>query len=93
MTKNERDLHVALQLAHDVEELVAGLVEVDRLALAAEHGGGGAEVAAQRAADRGDERGGHVARPVARPRRPCCACRCPRPPPGGGWAGSASSPR
>ena len=55
------DVHVRFELAHDVEQLVAGLVEVDRLALAAEHGRGGAEVAAQRAADRGDDRGGHVA--------------------------------
>ena len=55
------DAHLALELAHDVEQLVAGLVEVDRLALAAEHGRGGAEVAAQRAAHRRDDRGGHVA--------------------------------
>ena len=53
--KNELDVHRRFELAHDVEQLVAGLVEVDALALAAEHGRGGAEVAAQRAADRRDD--------------------------------------
>ena len=55
------DVHLAFELAHDVEQFVAGLVEVDRLALAAEHGRGGAEIAAQRAADRRNDRGGDVA--------------------------------
>ena len=58
------DVQLALELAHDVEQLVAGLVEVDGLALAAEHGRGGAEVAAQRAADRRDH--------AWRPRRRAC---------------------
>ncbi len=47
------------------EQLVAGLIEVDRLAFAAEHGGGGAEVAAQGATHRGNERGRHVAGAIA----------------------------
>ncbi len=59
--KNEQTSAAALDLAHHVEQLVAGAVEIHPLPLAAEHGGGGAEVAAQRAADRGDDRGGHVA--------------------------------
>ena len=59
------DAHLAGDLVHDVEQFVARLVEVDRVSLAAEHGRGGAEVAAQGAAHRGDDRGGHVAAAVA----------------------------
>ena len=55
------DLQVRFELAHDVEQLVARLVEADRVPLAAEHRRGGAEVAAHGAADRRDDRGGHVA--------------------------------
>ena len=54
------DLQVGFELAHDVEQLVARLVEADRLPLAAEHRRGGAEVAAHGAADRGNDRCGHV---------------------------------
>ena len=42
----------SLDLAHDAEQLVAGPVEVDPMALAAEHGRSGAEVAAHRGKQR-----------------------------------------
>jgi hypothetical protein len=44
--KNDRT-HPLFHLGHHLEQLVAGVVEVDELALAAEHGRGRAEVAAQ----------------------------------------------
>ena len=93
MTKNELDVQLAFELAHDVEQLVAGLVEVDGLALAAEHGRGGAEVAAQRAADRRDERGGHVARLVADGDAHVPRADARERSPDGGCGRSASSPR
>ena len=58
------DLHRVFELRHHVEQLVAGVVEVDKLALAAEHGRGGAEVAPQGTADRRDDRRGDLARLV-----------------------------
>ena len=52
ITKNELDFELVLHAAHDFEEFVAGLEEVDELALAAEKRRGRAEVAAHGAADR-----------------------------------------
>ena len=58
------DAHAGRELVHDVEQLVAGLVEVHEPALAAEHGGRRAEVAAQRAADGRDHGGGGILGPA-----------------------------
>jgi hypothetical protein len=57
MTKNDL-VQAGSSFAHDLEQLVAGVVEVEMLALAAEERRGGAEVAAHRTADRRDDRGG-----------------------------------
>ena len=64
MTKNDCTPRLVLHVLHDVEELIAGFVEVVALALAAEERGRGAEVAAHRASDRGNDRGGGIARVV-----------------------------
>jgi hypothetical protein len=57
------DVQGLLELTHDLKELVARLVEMNELALPAEHGGGCAEVAPQRAPDGRNQDGGHVTRP------------------------------
>ena len=59
LVHHEERLHVelALHLGHHVEQLFAGIVEIQVLALAAEERGGGAEVAAHGAAHRGDDGG------------------------------------
>ncbi len=56
---DEERVHFELffHVAHDFEEFVAGLEEVDELSLAAEERRSGAEVAAHGAADRGDDGG------------------------------------
>ena len=93
MTKKPRMPRFDSSAAHDFEELGAGLVELDEVAFAAEHGGGGAEIAAQRAAHGRDQRGIVQAgdgRAAARPwmRGPMlvrtCGCRI---------GGFSSSPR
>ena len=47
---------VRFQLAHDVEQLIATLVELDELSFATKHGGSRAEIAAHRATGRWDQR-------------------------------------
>ena len=67
LVHHEERFHVQrmLQLAHDVEQLIAGGVEMDGVALAAKHRRGRAEIAAHRAADRWDDRRCDVARLLA----------------------------
>ena len=62
LVHDEERLHLArgLRLLHHPEQFVAGLVEVEHLALAAEERRGGAEVAAHRAAHGRDDGGGTV---------------------------------
>ena len=86
-------------LAHHVEQLVAGLVEVDELSLAAEKRRSRAEVAPHRAAHRRNDGGGRVALALRELDAHDRACRSPRRCPDGGWArarprpGSAASRR
>ena len=63
LVHHEERVHLqrAFDTAHHVEELLAGFVEVDVVALAPEKRGRRAEVAAHRAADRRDDRGGRIA--------------------------------
>ena len=51
------DFQFVFHAAHDIEQFVSCLEEVDEFSFAAEEGGGGAKVAAHRATDRGNDGG------------------------------------
>ena len=90
--EERRDAHLLLEPGHELVQLVARGVEIERLPLAPEHGRRGAEVAAQGAADRRDDGGRGVRR--RRPSRgpPGCGCRSRTGSAGGGSAASGPHP-
>ena len=55
------DVHILFELAHDLEQLVARLVEVNTLALPAEHRRGRTEITPHGTSDGWNQGGGHVA--------------------------------
>ena len=58
------DAQACLQRAHDVKDLIAGLVELDEFSFAPEHGGGGAKIAPHRTTHSRDQHGVVEARMV-----------------------------
>ena len=85
------DLHVAFEAQHHLEQLVAGLVEINALALAPEHGGGAQKLQPTGQPTEGISVAAIVAGAVAaaHPHRAGADARVDA---DGGWAGSPARP-